>query len=357
MKARPGVVLLLALLCLIALELSAAGLQFAALQQVRIAHAGSRALQLRLSTQSAVATALDNWQAAAALRTPVGGQLTLPGTTGRDDHWGITYEATAERLSASLFLISAQARSPLGESARVGFLTVMADPVQRLVSAAVRSAGTVSVQAGARLTAGSGSCPAEALPAAAQVGDAAFLLTTGDAVISGMVEVRPELRGAPLSALLPIPLGQLLAEAAGLNLDRWQPAPVVQAGHCATGILSNWGEPVVSTATEPCRTWFPVLQRTGDLILDGGRGQGVLYVTGNLVLAAGASFAGVVLVEGSLTLLEGAEVRGSVVAGGDVTMLAASIQGDHCAASAALADIPRLAGPFSPTTRRWIPLF
>ena len=354
---RTGIVLLLALLCIIALELTAAGLHFAAIQQLRTARAGTRALQLRLSAQSAVATALDSWPTVRALATPAGESLPLPATAGRDDRYGIRFGADAERLSSSLFLVRAEARSPLQESARVGYLLVLRDPLDSLGTGAIRAAGAVSVGPDASVAAGSAFCPAEALAAAAQVAGPGSLAAAPEATIDGPIEVRPEFQGATLADLVPFPPDQLLADARDLPVNQVSPAPVVTVSQCDTGVDSNWGEPARSPGAGPCTDWLPLLRRDGDLTINGGRGQGILFVAGNLVLSAGASFSGLVLVAGNLTLSEGATIRGGVVVAGSVLLTNASIEGDRCALTSALARVPAIVGPFSPSTRRWIPMF
>jgi len=357
MRNRSGVVLLLALLCIVALELAAAGLHFAALQELRAARAGTRSLQLRLSAQAAAVTAVAAWPAEQALVTPIGGLLPIPAAAGREQLYSIDFGASAERLGDELFLVRGEAASPLRERARIGCLVVAPDPARGLSAAAVRTSAGLSLAALAALAAGGPACGLQVAPPALQLPDPDLLSLALDASLAGSIEIQPELTGAHVAELIPFPLDRLLSAALALPASQVRPGPVIDGGRCVTGLLTNWGEPDPLAPDDPCTFWLPVLTRTGDLRLDGGRGQGVLYVSGDLVLAGGASFAGLVLVDGRVSLEDGASVRGAVIAAGSVSLSNASITGDRCAVSAALAAVPALAGPFVPRGRRWVPLF
>src|SRR5690606_10202024 len=58
------------------------------------------------------------------------------------------------------------------------------------------------------------------------------------------------------------------------------PAPVVQEGRCVQDAPASWGSP--SDPEGPCGGHRPSLAIDGDLVLDGGEGQGLLLVTGDL---------------------------------------------------------------------------
>jgi len=355
-RSRSGIVLLLALLCIVALELAVAGLHFTALQQLRAARANSRGLQLRLSAQSAVAAALASWPHTQALAVRAAGTLSIPGAAGSAPQ-GIAFGALAERLDSTLFLVRAEARSPLGERARAGYLLVLNDPVL-VVRAALETSREVALQSGGSLSVGGPGCDtAGGLPAALRLPAADQVAVSADALLSGPVTAVPELAGASLDAMLPLPVADITAAAREVGGATAHPQPVRNGPICDTGLAWNWGEPAPVDDTDPCAAWFPVLTRAGDLTLDGGRGQGVLYVSGNLVLKGGTVFKGLVLVAGGLLVSGGATIEGAVIAAGPVTIQDASIAGSHCALRAALQAVPALSGPFRPASRSWIPLY
>ena len=75
--------------------------------------------------------------------------------------------------------------------------------------------------------------------------------------------------------------------------------PRVSGEECDTSVPQNWGEPNRSNGG-PCTGYYPVIHAPSDLVVDGGRGQGVLIVEGNLTLRSGVDFTGVVLVRGAV---------------------------------------------------------
>ncbi len=68
---------------------------------------------------------------------------------------------------------------------------------------------------------------------------------------------------------------------------------------CDTNVETNWGEPTL--ATDPCFNYFPIIYHYGNLKLQGGRGQGILLVEGDLTATGGMVFYGPVFVTGTLS--------------------------------------------------------
>jgi hypothetical protein len=86
---------------------------------------------------------------------------------------------------------------------------------------------------------------------------------------------------------------------------------------CDTDVESNWGEPLLPT--DPCFDYFPIIYHSGSLKLQGGRGQGILLVEGDLTASGGVVFYGPVFVTGTLSTSgnsgQGAKFFGGVIAG------------------------------------------
>jgi hypothetical protein len=82
-------------------------------------------------------------------------------------------------------------------------------------------------------------------------------------------------------------------------------------------VETNWGEPILPT--DPCFDYFPIIYRYGNLKLQGGRGQGILLVEGDLEATGGMVFYGPVMVTGTLSTSgnsgQGAKFFGGVIAG------------------------------------------
>src|SRR5690606_9606888 len=96
--------------------------------------------------------------------------------------------------------------------------------------------------------------------------------------------------GAPGS--LP-PLGLLDHEAIAARLPLRAagvitPAPVTIEGECRLEHAHNWGSP----SGGPCAGHRPGVFAEADLVLQGGEGQGILFVAGDLRLIDGAAYHG-----------------------------------------------------------------
>ena len=128
------------------------------------------------------------------------------------------------------------------------------------------------------------------------------------------------------------------------NPPAMAPAYTGNPQKCNSAIESNWGEPTVKT--DVCFNYFPIIYRNGDLKLQGGRGQGILLVEGDLTTTGGVIFYGPVFVTGTLSTSgnsgQGAKFFGGVIAGNvaldDVTKLAggALVNYSSCAIKRAL---------------------
>jgi hypothetical protein len=122
------------------------------------------------------------------------------------------------------------------------------------------------------------------------------------------------------------------------------PAYTGNPQRCNSAVETNWGEPTVKT--DVCFSYFPIIYRNGDLKLQGGRGQGILLVEGDLTTTGGVIFYGPVFVTGTLSTSgnsgQGAKFYGGVIAGNvaldDVTKLAggALVNYSSCAIKRAL---------------------
>ena len=346
MKPRRGVVLLLALLCLIALEVTAVGLHFIARQELRTAGAAVRDLQLRIAARNAAMKVLRAWPAEQAAQLAVDGSIDV--AVAADAEGIISVNATVRRVSADLLLLRTQAVSLLKETYTIGVLVAETDAASllRQTSAALVAAGPVTLRAGAAVRGGALTCTAATLPAIMLYEGT---LTGAGGSVSGGVDTAANFVGG----LGPLTTGLIVGRGSSLPVPDITPLPSAVGSSCDTTSASNWGEPLA--AVPPCTTHHTVSAREGSLTLTNGRGQGVLAVTGDLVLN-GTRFDGLVLVDGSLTLLNGATIDGAAIVGGATIIDDGTLALDGCALQSALADL-RLLAPYHPRSRMWIPLF
>jgi hypothetical protein len=115
----------------------------------------------------------------------------------------------------------------------------------------------------------------------------------------------------------------LLASADASVTGSVSPAPVESAGTCVVGAPSNWGDP--ERPWRPCGAHFALRSSVGSLLVDGGAGQGVLVVDGDVVLEGGARFYGLVLARGALHVEDGAQLVGMATATGGVYVAAGGL--------------------------------
>jgi hypothetical protein len=82
----------------------------------------------------------------------------------------------------------------------------------------------------------------------------------------------------------------------------------------------NWGEPLAAPAAgvvTACQNYFPIIYSPGSMVVNTGRGQGILLVGGDLNIQGNFIFDGIVIVLGSLqTAGTGNKVTGAVLTAG-----------------------------------------
>lgn len=152
--------------------------------------------------------------------------------------------------------------------------------------------------------------------------------------------------------------GPALLDRATLRIEGTvRPRSALRSGACDGRGSLNWGAP--SDPLGPCGGRHVVVASAGAVVVDGGEGQGVLAVEGDLTLAD-HRFAGVVLVGGALRLLDGAEIVGLVRTGGPVEVEGGSrLLASGCAVLRGLEGAlvrRRLGRPFPLPSGPWIPL-
>lgn len=337
-----GYALLSVLLVLAVLGAGLAAFAVGSHAAARIADTRARVLEARAAAAAAVHAALASWPAAQVAALAPGETLGLaagamPG--------GARYTAAVERLAPPLALVrgygAVQRGGALAEW-RVGRLVSLGDDagLAASVPAAVASAGPLTVSAGASVSADG--------PAGVRL-DSTATGSVLEGVISGTPPV--DLSGFDGST----PFRGLAPAADRVEAGALTPGPAVAAdGTCDETAAGNWGDPAGGT----CGGYAPIIRARGDLVVDGGVGQGILIAEGALVLGPGAVFRGLVLALGDVHVTAGATIQGALIAASpDVTV---RVDGDVVLSAADLADAIRqaVAGrPFDPPGRRWVPLF
>ena len=248
---------------------------------------------------------LGAWDVAAYNSMPVGATLGHRGPGGK-------LLATVRRLSPALFELIGTGFTT-GESGvqRAGLLAHLPSPLEILPGPLI-TAGSRVVDPGARIRAGDGSSSAE-MCAAGAGGFSPSLDAPADETGPNRFEVIP---AWVLLANKGVPPGRYV----GIRPSHSGPA-------CHLQDIRNWGAP--DARGSPCYHHRPVILVRGDLEVDGGVGQGVLIVEGDVLLGGGFTFAGLLLVGGDLRIRgQGTRVVGAVQVGGPAGGVSTHLEGE-----------------------------
>jgi len=342
---REGFVLLAVILSMFAITLATSGLLFVAAQEVPATRGMEELLRARLAAESAVRVAVSTWSTAEFRNLEIGTSRTrtTPGFGGDG-----VIAVTVERLARPLFLLRVTASLSHGVTSTAAVLLRGLDPGELLATfpEPIGAIGPVIM----------GPTDSDAGPDGGGSGSCG----SGDAGASGSV-VR-DVAGLPMPSdtvnpvLGPLSWRDIAALADGVRQGDLSPRPSSSGGSCDVALPDNWGAPLEPHS--PCGDHFPLVFAPGDLRLDGGSGQGVLVVQGDLTLTRGNLFRGAVLVGGSLVVEDGASIVGAVtvLGGGGVAVAGDStLRYDPCAVHTALERAVGLDRPLRPRHRFWLP--
>ncbi|CAN5816039.1 hypothetical protein BH23GEM9_BH23GEM9_15290 [soil metagenome] len=283
-RDRSGSALLLALLFLLIINVVVLGtIQLAMIEQ-RLSSSATAALRLRLAAQSAAASGLPRWSTTFDSLLPAGPPLLLSSAVSPD---GLDTEAYLEALYGGVFMVRGQARERppgYGVAAAVMLMTPPALPVDVDPAAAAIVAQALMPDVG-RVSA--------TPPAACPGGSAGIALLLTDP--------------APTGDYTPTVInGAVAAGGPQYNLATWLPR-ITAAAPDSPDIYITQGDLQLSTVV-----------------------LGVLLVTGDAHLTAGAQLEGLLVVGGSLTIEAGATLNGAAHAGGTATVRGDAVL-DPCA--------------------------
>ncbi len=333
-SVRRGFALPAALIALVIIALFVAGSTFFAMQEARAArNAVTEVGALEAAEYGAVAT-LRDWNATWNVTVPAG-VTAAPATHVLAG--GATASVRITRLTPTTFWTvsegTAGGASPGTEARRRVSAYYRLDVLDPVVGAALTVRDSVEVR-GSGLVTGIDTTPGAPRPMPTEclgAGPAAAGIAAPDTTricdgtcaaggthVAGLPSrleepfasdpLRYAMGGAGLWAALAQRAAVVLPPNATIT-----PGPAAGGPGCLASVPTNWGDPAAGT---PCADYLPVIRALGDLTLNGGSGQGVLLVDGDLRLAGGASFTGVVVAgDDIVTLAGGGTIIGAAFAG------------------------------------------
>ena len=326
-SAQPGergAALAIALFALTLLGAVVVAAFFAGTQEQRMAESARFAQQAFGRAEMGLADVLDS----------------LGGGAGRSSH-GVS-AVQVHRLDESIYLIDVTAQDKAGWGRRRLGLLARVRPPALALHATLTTQGAVDLRDGARLDG-------------------------TDAGPPGWADCSPPDTNLPAVRSTPTPMEldyEDLASRANHVLPggRYLPEPAIRwDGACDSLVSTNWGDGVAITG--PCAAYSPVVHVLGDLELVGGRGQGVLFVDGDLTIAGPFEFFGLIVVRGRIgtpaTGVDGARLWGAAIVGNPTAgdqLLAGDLamHQSNCAIAKALRSMAR---PVPLRSRSWIQLF
>ena len=363
---RTGVALLLAVIAMAVLGALVTGIFFAAMRDLRDGRDSVSRVQALAAAEFGLELALtpESWRPTWNTTTRRGLLATLAYDIGA----GSSDTVRLWKLESSTFLVvSAGAAGQMASHAsrRVSLLVKLLVPriagraaVTLRDGAAIADSSSISGLDSAPLgwscPPGSDAVAAVAVPSVSLVDEAACTvhpcIAGAPAVSADSAAVDPatyQVFGESSRAALAAAAVQLPDDAVVVA-----PAPALDAtGECIDSGPGNLGDPArLLGAASGCADFFPVLHAPGNMRLNGGAGQGLLLVDGDLTIDAGARFYGVVAVLGVLRITGGSELNGRALATRVVVDGGSRVSYSSCAAKLAL----RAAGvPVAPPGQAW----
>lgn len=338
-----GSVLVVVVLLSLGMFAVAHGLLLSAQANLTTARSGARLAERGAVSDGAIADLIRRGP------PPEAGNATLAESWPVVDSAGsVSIEGTWRRVGAEAWLLSAAAPNPAGTLVSTGSRLVWwPEPVVRIRAlpatvsvgpdAVTPVVGTIRSISLAEERAATGAILAEACDpiwASWATGDGDD--STGDGATGGASP--PAVGTIAMPALGRFDVERLLTRAAALPSDRGTTAPSTLGGSCALDDPWNWGDPERPAA--PCADHFVLMGSRTSLTLDGGPGQGVLVVDGDLQLQSDARFHGLVVVTGAVRLVDTATLTGFVIAGAGLeTAGEAAVVRSVCRAVRALAGV------------------
>lgn len=289
-----GIALPLAVFALVMVGALVSGAFFIGRQEQTVGRNSVKLQQAFAVAEAGAHSAVANWSTEVYNALATGGTTTIGGSMGTNG-W---YRGEVRRLNDQLFLVRSEGFSRDSTARQQVGLLVRLRPIEITLAAALETRGDLELGGSATIdgtdTAPAGwTCPPAGPPIPR------IRIADPDSAVAGFGDVAFEDLEALATKVLPGGTMPLSPAVAGAACDR---APA-----------GNWGSPL--TPAGPCGNYFPVIWVDGSLTLNGGQGQGILLVDGDLRLQGGVEFYGPVIVRGRISSTgAGGRVVGGVLA-------------------------------------------
>ena len=322
-----GMALLLAMLAIVVIGALVSGTFFAGRMEMVSGRNTVYAVQAAEAAEAGLAAAFSPWDRAWN-SFPVGVDQNLP-PVAIPGPTRVQYTTTVRRMQGGVYLIQSVGQK-LDRSGNVMATRMLAKlgklvpPGTATLDAAVTTKDAVTVS-GNTVVDGHDTVPAGWDPnACGPLNDAAGIQTGSTVGTNGTTHV---IDGVPptiqndttvTDATFQAPFYAFLGSRTHTITNSNPPAttPTASGGVCNKSDIYNWGEPRRGgAAVVECQDYFPIVYYgAGTLKLQGGYGQGILLVAGDLWMSGGFEFVGLIIALGEVkTTGTGAKVTGAVL--------------------------------------------
>lgn len=326
-SARPGIALLLSLVAIIIVGGIASAIAASALIEQRSGDTARRQNQAFAVADAAAGEIIGNWNSGVWNQMAIGAAQAVSGTSPEGTG---TFTGSVTRINSEIFLVDVTGRDRRSQArqrlAMLVKLRVLAfDATSALTT---RGAGTIG---GSAIIDGTDLPPWPECPPAGVASPGIRHPQTSQLNFQGSCSNQSCVTGSPKVLNDPVVSDNTffnygdrdwadLAAAANVVITpdgtAWTGlGPTVSDGQCDRTNIRNWGEPDRPGTVPQCAGYFPTMYVNGDILISGGRGQGILLVNGDLTMQGGFEFTGIVIVRDRLrTAGTGAHIHGGVLA-------------------------------------------
>ena len=345
-QREQGFALAGAVFALVVIAVLVTGAFFVARQESSIGKNSATYERAFQAAEAGLGSAVEAWQDNITTynNLPIGDSTSVSGTLASP---GGSYAGYIRRLSEQLFLVRVTGTDPTGSSSRTLATVTRLQQVAITFRAGLTTRGSLKI-GGTSFIDGRDdpvdgwSCPSSGLDTLAGVlsrdtTQIQFSGCGGYSCIAGDPKIQQDatISDSTFFKFGDVEWNELVAMATKEYFGDWGPlnnvGPIGTSTTCTTSQTSsnnNWGEPDRPAAVAGCVNYFPIIYVSGNLTINGGRGQGILLVGGDLAVQGGFEFFGPVIVRGSLkTSGTGGHFNGGVMAA-NVDLELSSVLGD-----------------------------
>ncbi len=360
--ARRGTALVLVLVAMIVLTVLSTGAILGSMEELRLAHNGQMEQRALAVAEYGLNQQVANWTS--ARNQMANGAIDSSKVIVSA---GDTASVSVMRLNSRSFQIVSVGRTKGGsgrlEAQRQVSMLVSIGTASIKSAATITSYGATDIKGSANITGvnttppGWSGCTSSNDTLAISVNPSSTLSVQkpSSQAVNGSSKADPNVGNLSTYNTFGTETWNSLVAKANVTANGANPSPSGTSTTC-TMTSTNWGESLRSASyVAGCTNYFPIVYASGSLSLNGGRGQGVLIVNGDLTINGTFAYDGLILVKGNLKANGTLDVFGAVMVQGTTDILGnANFSYSACAVSNAFAG---LSTPARTKQRSWAQMY